>query len=1021
MRRTFTTFRGNHDAYSDQFFDYFIANSVQGQATGYTQVSWIRQFVYGKYHFLGINTADNSGDSFSLSWPWGDYAGLDSDELEYIQNELSLHDDADLTIVFGHHPVTDTGVSDDTWLYYGASEFVSLLDQQGASLYGYGHTHRYSEELFKGDSYTGQMTGDGIVYLNIDSIGKSTENHFSVVAIDCNGLSTKTQAIDSWPLVLITTPVDRDLNGIPNPYAYSVPDAADNPLRALVFDTSNISQVQYRIDGGSQWHPMQAVSGNPHLWEATWDNTGTAEGEHTIEVQAAGTTVQSDVISVYVASSNQAPMADDQSVDTNEDTGIPIVLSATDPDGDILTYEIVLPPVNGTLSGSPPNLTYTPNADFNGQDSFTFQAFDGSVDSNEATIVITVQSVNDSPVAADDAYSMDQGSTLTVFDPGVLENDIDIDLDTLNAILIDSPSHGSLDLSPGGGFEYTPDSAFTGIDSYTYAADDEVAQSPVATVTITVSPVAVPDNEPPDPDPMVWSQPPQALDSTTISMTASTASDPSGVEYYFTCVSGNGHDSDWQTSPSYVDSGLAANTEYTYTVKARDLSVNQNETGVSTAASATTAEISNTPPAFTSDPIVELDGVENVFYSSSIADNAIDPDPGDTLSFSKVDGPEWLSVANDGSLSGIPGAEDVGLNTWTVRVEDQTGGFDEAFLQIIIDAAGQDVDYWASGESTAQGTVSGSYSNTRLSDDIYEEVTEELKAGKWSQLSHTWSFDIVGDNSVVFMVEAYHSSNDEGDDFVFAYSTDNVVFTEMFTVTQTQDNNTIQSFELPPFTTGIIYIRVEDTDNTRNNTVLDTLYVDYLLIRTSGTPAEPGAAFNPLPGDGENNVPTDVVLNWSAGAGAQWHDVYFGTDSAGISLVSSGQAETTYDPGPLSEDTTYLWRIDDGNSAGTTTGALWQFTTAAGSCVPSKAEVESIVTDTLKGPAGTSYGQAIVIVVDNCGNLLSGATVTGHFTDAFSDSGSKETDENGQAVFVTNDSIKKPEFGFEVDSVTVTF
>jgi hypothetical protein len=271
-------------------------------------VSWSRQFPFGKYHFLGINTADNSGDPFSIFEPWGDYAGLDSDELTYIQSQLTLHSDADLTFVFGHHPVTETGVSSDTYLYYGASEFVGLLDTHGASLYGYGHTHRYSEVLFKGDTYTGSMSGDGVVYLNIDSLGKSTDNHFSVIAIDCNGVSTKTQAIDSWPLVLITAPVNSDLDGTPNPYAYSVPDAANNPIRALVFDENSISLVQYRIDNGSQWHPMQPVPGNPHLWEAVWDNSGTAEGEHTIEVQATGSTVKSDIISVYVTPGNSRSM-----------------------------------------------------------------------------------------------------------------------------------------------------------------------------------------------------------------------------------------------------------------------------------------------------------------------------------------------------------------------------------------------------------------------------------------------------------------------------------------------------------------------------------------------------------------------------------------------------------------------------------------------------------------------------------------------------------------------------------------
>lgn len=291
---------GNHDAYSDQYFSYYLANSIQGRATGQTQLSWTRRFSFGKYHFMGVNTADNSGDAFSLSWPWGDYAGLDTNELAYIQNELVLHNDADLTLVFGHHPVTDTGGSSDTWLYYGADTFVGLLDQYGVSAYKYGHTHDHSEALFAGDAYTGFMAGDGIAYLNSASLGKSSDNHFTVIAIDCNGLSSTTRKVDSWPLVLITAPVDYNIGGAANPYAYGVPIAPNNPIRALAFDSGTISQVRYRVDGAAPWYPMQQVAGNPRLWEALWNNSGITEGEHTIEVQATGSDVHSDTITVYV-------------------------------------------------------------------------------------------------------------------------------------------------------------------------------------------------------------------------------------------------------------------------------------------------------------------------------------------------------------------------------------------------------------------------------------------------------------------------------------------------------------------------------------------------------------------------------------------------------------------------------------------------------------------------------------------------------------------------------------------------
>jgi hypothetical protein len=87
---------------------------------------------------------------------------------------------------------------------------------------------------------------------------------------------------------------------------------------------------------------------------------------------------------------------------------------------------------------------------------------------------------------------------------------------------------------------------------------------------------------------MTWQTLPYATGSTSISMTATTASDPSGVEYYFECTAGGGHDSGWRDSPIYEDTGLQPDTQYTYRVQARDKSANQNATAFSSSESATT-------------------------------------------------------------------------------------------------------------------------------------------------------------------------------------------------------------------------------------------------------------------------------------------------------------------------------------------------------------------------------------------------------------------------------------------------
>jgi hypothetical protein len=96
------------------------------------------------------------------------------------------------------------------------------------------------------------------------------------------------------------------------------------------------------------------------------------------------------------------------------------------------------------------------------------------------------------------------------------------------------------------------------------------------------------DTASPAPDPMTWADAPVASSDTAITMTATTASDPSGVEYYFACVSGPCNDSGWQEGTSYSDSGLSASTAYGYRVRARDKSANQNPTEWSATGNATT-------------------------------------------------------------------------------------------------------------------------------------------------------------------------------------------------------------------------------------------------------------------------------------------------------------------------------------------------------------------------------------------------------------------------------------------------
>jgi hypothetical protein len=129
--------------------------------------------------------------------------------------------------------------------------------------------------------------------------------------------------------------------------------------------------------------------------------------------------------------------------------------------------------------------TYTAANNFSGTDTFVYRATDGVSTSATATVTLTVIS-NQIPVANNDRYVGLMNTNLVASPPGVLVNDTDADGDALTAVLVTGPTNGTLALSANGGFTYTPGTNFIGADSFTYRANDGLANSSVATVGISI-------------------------------------------------------------------------------------------------------------------------------------------------------------------------------------------------------------------------------------------------------------------------------------------------------------------------------------------------------------------------------------------------------------------------------------------------------------------------------------------------------------------------------------------------------
>lgn len=177
-----------------------------------------------------------------------------------------------------------------------------------------------------------------------------------------------------------------------------------------------------------------------------------------------------------------APTAGDQALSTPEDTALAIVLTGSDPESDPLTFLATSSPANGTLSGTAPNLTFTPNADFNGSDSFTFTANDsinGGIDTG--TISITINPVNDDEVANDQNVVTNENVAVAITLTGS-----DVDLDALTFAVASNPSNGALS-GTAPNLTYTPTTDFDGSDSFTFTADDSNGSAATGTVSITVN------------------------------------------------------------------------------------------------------------------------------------------------------------------------------------------------------------------------------------------------------------------------------------------------------------------------------------------------------------------------------------------------------------------------------------------------------------------------------------------------------------------------------------------------------
>jgi PKD repeat protein len=258
-----------------------------------------------------------------------------------------------------------------------------------------------------------------------------------------------------------------------------------------VLVASTVAIVTAPLNGSVLINPVTgAVTYTPNLGFAGMDSF-----TYTVEDNDGAVSNQATV-TIAVGVINVPPVANNDDVTTDEDTPLVIDVLANDTDDNAIdptSVTIITAPTHGTLDVNPltGEITYTPNANFFGADTFTYTVQDNdALTSNEATVTITVNPVNDAPVANDDEATTDEDTPVLII---VLGNDTDLDgtLDATTVAIVSQPANGTLDVNPlTGEITYTPNANFFGTDSFAYTVrDNEGVVSNEATVTIIVNSV----------------------------------------------------------------------------------------------------------------------------------------------------------------------------------------------------------------------------------------------------------------------------------------------------------------------------------------------------------------------------------------------------------------------------------------------------------------------------------------------------------------------------------------------------
>ncbi|HIF9451143.1 TPA: tandem-95 repeat protein, partial [Photobacterium damselae] len=545
-----------------------------------------------------------------------------------------------ITVTVNVTPVNDAPVGED----------VSAETQEETAVTG-----QLTATDVDGDNLTfksGSNPENGSVTINADGSWEyvpnpdfNGEDSFTVVVDDDNGgTDTITVTVNVTPVN--DAPVGEDVTA-------ETPEetAVTGQLTATDADGDNLTfKPGTNPENGS-------VTVNPDgSWEYVPNTDFNGEDSFTVVVDDGNGGTDTITVTVNVTPVNDAPVGEDVTAETQEETAVTGQLTATDADGDNLTFKPGTNPENGSVTiNADGSWEYVPNPDFNGEDSFTVVVDDGNGGTDTITVTVNVTPVNDAPVGEDVSAETQEDTAVT----GQLTA-IDVDGDNLTFKPGTNPENGSVTINADGSWEYVPNPDFNGEDSFTVLVDDGNGGTDTITVTVNVTPV---NDAPVGEDVTAETQEDTAvtgqLTATDVdgdNLTFKPGSDPTNGQ-----VTVN-PDGSWEYVPNpdfngedsftvVVDDGNGGSDTITVTVNVtpvNDAPVGENVSAETQEETAVTGQLTAT----------DVDGDNLTFKPGS------DPTNGQ------------VTVNPDGSWEYVPNTDFNGEDSFTVLVDDGNGGTD---------------------------------------------------------------------------------------------------------------------------------------------------------------------------------------------------------------------------------------------------------------------------------------------------------------------------------------------------------